>query len=38
MNPNKGTPVYAWTWRVIFAYLGLILAAFISVGARMLGL
>jgi hypothetical protein len=24
MNPNKGTPVYAWTWRVIGAYLGMV--------------
>ncbi len=24
MNPYKGTPVYAWTWRVIAAYFGML--------------
>jgi hypothetical protein len=24
MNPNKGSPAYAWAWRVIAAYLGLV--------------
>lgn len=27
MNPNKGSAAYAWAWRVITAYLGLIVLA-----------
>lgn len=34
MNPNKGSPVYAWAWRVIGAYLGAVVLAVVLVILR----